>query len=192
MSNVRYYDLGQNFEFEAPRLKKLYKSDGIDDRIIEEFGATVSAYRSLSYDDIAERLKSRYGSSNPPAYGTLGVINDTDFGMAIWGSKDYEILEGGEVVKKQGINVSAWVLKQFRSRGFGIAIIEYATKCAVELSRGKSQTSLTGTPVWTSIHKDNIASRKACIHAGFTEIGIQADMQDRRIYEVTGNNMFLN
>lgn len=176
MAILEFYMLGVNPEDEAIRTQKLYGDIGVDQFVRDEFEATVTAYTTLPLVEIAERLRSRYAGSQPAAQGVLPVYADLEIGMAIWGEKDFLNIETSQ--ETPGINVSAWLLRQYRNQGFGRRVIKYATAKALIL--GKE----SGKQVWTSIRPENLASRRSCEHAGFIEIGPQPDKPERLLYVV--------
>ncbi len=174
MADLEFYTLGTNPEEEAIRTQQLYFDRGVDEFVREEFESTVHAYTTLLPDEIALRIQSRYTGDHPVAHGLLPVYRKADIGMAIWGEKDFQNVDSRE--ETPGINVSAWLLKQYRNQGFGRRVIEHATAEAVTLSEQ------LGKQVWTSIRPDNLASRRACEHAGFIEAGSQPDKPERLLY----------
>jgi hypothetical protein len=176
MANLEFYNLGSNPEEEALRTQQLYSDSGVDAFVRDEFESTVHAYANLPLPEIAQRLCSRYAGAHPAAHGILPVYKDIDLGMAIWGDKDFQSAETLEEIP--GINVSAWILRQYRGQGFGRITIEYATAQALALSKE------SGRQVWTSIKPENLASRRSCEHAGFIEISTQPDKPDRLLYIV--------
>lgn len=189
MSELAFYRIGQDPESEATRLQQLYANEGIDEKVVEEFGSTVDLYRTLPIIEIEERIKVRYSGDAPLVHGAIGAYGSADFGMAIWGLIGYQKVESdGSSRWYDGINVSAWVLRQFRRKNLGTALIDYATQEAVALTRDEQNTGLYGMQIWTSIHGSNEASQRACEHAGFVRVGAQADKDGRFIYELHPKN----
>jgi GNAT superfamily N-acetyltransferase len=174
VANLKYYKLGNNPEYEAARTQRLYFDSGVDVQVRDEFEDTVNVYTSLSLTEIAQRLRIRYAGDRPVAHGVLPSLENNDIGMAVWGEKDFQDVHTSQEIP--GINVSAWLLRQYRNKGFGRQLLEYATTEAVVLSND------LGKQVWTSIKPDNIASRRSCEHAGFIEIGPHTDKPERLLY----------
>ncbi len=174
MANLEFYNLGSNPEEEAVRIQQLYFDDGVDIYVRDEFEATVKAYTSLSLAEIAQRLRSRYAGDQRAAHGVLPVYNNNDIGMAIWGEKNFQDTSTSQ--ETPGVNVSAWVLRQYRGQGFGRQVLEHATREAAILGNNLDKQ------IWTSIKPENLASRRSCEHAGFVEIGPQLDKPERLLY----------
>lgn len=186
MDTVEFYTIGQHVEKEALRLKQLYENVGIDEYILEEFGTTVEAYRTLPLPEISARLQARYTGEAPTTHGVIARVINFDYGMAIWGLKAYSsVTPTGEVQQKEGINVSAWVLRQNRGFGFGKLLIAHATMQAAHQAQNPQRSDLLGKPIWTSIHRDNTASIRACQEAGFRLVSVQPEKPERDIYEHT-------
>lgn len=190
MSELAFYRIGQDPEIEAIRLQQLYTNEGIDERVVDEFGSSVDLYRTLSIHEIEERLRVRYSGETPLVYGAIGTYRSIDFGMAIWGVKDYQKTEtDGSSRWYDGVNVSAWVLRQYRGMDLGTALIGFATTEAVALTHVQHNTGTYGMQIWTSIHGSNKPSQRACEHAGFVRVGEQADKNGRFIYELESDEI---
>lgn len=180
MRKIDYHHIGAAPEKDAERIRALYADAGIDDEIIKEFGPTVEAYGSSGVDAIIDRIATKYSGENPSTFGVLIVVDGVDTGQAIWGIKDYQAVdnETRQPYTMEGVNVSAWILQQYRGRGLGKALMKYASIHAAESLPMLGEAR----QIWTSIHSSNIASRSACARAGFSEIGVQSDKPDRLLY----------
>lgn len=174
MKTIEFYRIGNEPFADAIRLKNLYSSDGIDDAITREFDTTVAAYRSLAVEDIRDRIRTKYAADPAIIAGELTVVDSHDAAMAIAGQKPFLHPKTGQ--STEGINVSAWVLAQYRGAGIGKLIAHHMTEVAAH--------TFPNQTIWTSIHTDNMASRKAFESAGYRVIGSQLDegKQDRIIY----------
>jgi RimJ/RimL family protein N-acetyltransferase len=163
--------LGVNPVFEAEVLKRLYTSDAVDVAVINEFDATVAAYRDLDIEEIKDRLAIKYGGENPQAIGLIALDANNPVGMAIAGQKSY-LSFGGEV---EGVNISGWVSAQTRNLGIGKQGLSSCISVAL---------NTWDLGIWTSIHRENIASQKVSEAAGFKRIHSQLDegKGDRDIY----------
>lgn len=185
MPKPAFYQLGLDPSAEASRIYNLYADKGVDSAVINEFESTVKAYQSLSLSEISARLIARYGGEDPMAVGTILEIDGVDVGMAIWGDKDYPGNAGSDlnIRSERGINISAWILSQYRNLGLGKSLLSHAVDDAKERASQPTSTWYD-RKVWTSIRPANIASRLACEHAGFVEVGIQADQPSRLLYQL--------
>lgn len=174
MADLEFYAIGCNPEEEAERTQLLYLNSGVDTFVRDEFEVTVQAYTSLPIVEIAQRLRRRYAGDQPLVHGVLAVYDDADIGMAIWGEKNFHNV--GSKQETPGINVSAWILRQYRGQGLGRRVIQHVATEALALSE------VLGKQVWTSIKQENLASRQSCEHAGFVEVGPQPYKPGRLLY----------
>ena len=174
--------MGADPETEAARLQTLYSDKGIDVAIVDEFAATVEAYRTLPLADIATRIRDRYTGREPMACGALAVADGIDAGMAIWGIKDFDLLVGEQLETVRGINISAWLLKQYRNRGFARLLGKDVVEMAHAQIHADNVPSWRGRQIWTSIDSDNTASRRASVIAGFVEAGEHIGSPGRLLY----------
>lgn len=180
MPSLEFYPIGANPAVEAVRIQTLCSDSGVDRAVTDEFAATIQAYQQLGIPEITARIAQKYTGNEPPVVGVIPVANQDDIGMAIWGEKIFQTKDELEPIT--GINVSAWLLRQFRSQGYGTQIIRHGTQTALERVNDPIKPSWNGMPVWTSVHRDNTASRRACSKVGFTEAGPQKDADERLIY----------
>jgi len=179
MNTLEFYQLGANPEEEAIRIKKLYADPGIDPAVVREFTGTVDAYMSLPLCKIEKRIHAKYAST-AEALGFIGIQqHGIDIGMSIAGIKEFEVQDSDSTV---GINVSGWVLSQFRRRGFASEGVIHTVEAAMRRAQDENFADWYGKMLWTSVHQDNVASQRTCLFAGFSVLGVAANNPERRIY----------
>jgi RimJ/RimL family protein N-acetyltransferase len=178
--NMNIYQVGTNPELEATRLKTLFSDKGVDDLVVAEFGTTVEAYRQLEVEEIAERIKSKYCGEKPNAFGLIPSVEGLDIGMVVYGHKDYQ--DPSNKVMVEGVNISGWLLKQYRRKGFAGYLSEVVD--VVQQQVNDQEHLLFGRKIWTSIHIDNYPSRSVSEKSGFVQLGPAIDKPSRLIYTV--------
>lgn len=181
MLGLDLYRLGVNTVEEAERLKQLYLADGVDESVEDEFAATVKAYKESSLQEINDRIKQKYTGVDPAAYGALAVSKEFDIGMVICGIKDFEDSSSNIV---RGINISSWLLREHRNQGIAKSLGSRVVEVINDLIQSPMMPSWHNRQIWTSIKKDNIASRSAALHAGFTEAGPHIETPGRLLYVI--------
>lgn len=175
---LSFYQVGGDVAADARRMAALYSDAGIDARIEKEFEGTVAAYTSLSMPEIEERIAHKYVDGTE-ALGVVAVKAGADVGMAVAGLKEFAIRD---TQPQKGINVSGWILEQYRGRGYSILLGSYMLARAFERSRDPGFPDWYNAPIWTSIHHENAPSIAAAQRNGFTEVGVAANDTDRRIF----------
>jgi RimJ/RimL family protein N-acetyltransferase len=140
------------------------------------------AYQTLPLPFIATRIRERYMGDEPVACGALIVADGQDAGMAIWGIKDFERTANERVETVRGINISAWLLKQHRNKGFARELGRDVVEMAQAQIQNANVPTWSGRQIWTSVHVENTASRLACLGAGFVEAGDHTGSPGRLLY----------
>lgn len=183
MPDISFNKLGTNPEYEATLLRKLCSNDGIDDAIISEFPETIATYSKEPNVTAVARIADRYSGTNPLAVGDIIMVDDTAVGLAYCGLADYQMQ--GQRTPSNGINMSSWILSQYRRNGIGNRIINHAAQTAIDQSHNPASYDWQERRIWTSIKIGNIASLRACENAGFVESGVMSDDPNRIIYTLS-------
>lgn len=179
MAELGFYRLGVAPSEDALRMQRLYRSSEIDDCIMDEFGMSVHNYSTLSLPDLTQRIEEKYTGTSPPVFGILATYDNQDIGIAAWIKKSFRDVDSHQEV--EGINISAWLLRRYRARGFGREMGRIIT------AQAAMQGALSGLPVWTSIKPENHVSRHLSEDMGFVETGIQPDRPERMLYFLKSN-----
>lgn len=166
MRSIEIVRIDPDCNWVVDAVHELYHAD-LDDAVISEFGSTVDAYRGFDNTmQTRDRLQSKFACSDPVVVGTIIALDFQPVGIAFSGAKDFVDKEGQVA---SGINMSGWVLPEYRGIGLGRVLFSEATDQIMQQQRslGDSATWSSKRKIWTSIHQDNIASQKACKAAGY-------------------------
>lgn len=108
------------------------------------------------------------------------MYDDEAIGLAYSGLASFRKASNGNSI--DGVNVSSWLSRHYRRRGFGNDLIEHATIKARTQSYDKTAQDWYGKSIWTSIKIGNIASTRACEKVGYIDSGLTYDDPTRRLY----------
>lgn len=171
--------LGADIEREVGFLTELYGGSCVDQAVLDEFESTVTAYRTTPQSDIGARLELKYGGENPKAVGSVCLIDNRPVGMQFSGIKDFKDTQGVEIA---GINVSAWVGKDYRGAGIGKLLIGSGVLASLEKKYCGDDIEWHNRIIWTGIARTNYASIRMCAINGFRYSQPQTEHPDSDVY----------
>lgn len=189
MQKFTYVPLGQNPDAEAYIMRDLCIKSASDPAIWNEFEETIIAYTTQSVPALSDRIATRYYGKTPSHTGDFIALGDEVGGIAFASIKDFKLpaLDREDPTEVRGVNVSAWLLKTLRDQGIGRQIIAYATSRANDYIGQPNLPNWRDRKLWTSVRETNIASQKACEHAGFVEAGPHIGREGRLLFLFAGS-----